>query len=220
MHSLFVLEPLARDSVQEPKNNDAPIIAIDLPGLDERSTAAHSSWISLSSHNVTSGSVGVSTIKIGTSDLFTVSNIPNLTKTLTSKPSRYTDGLEFIHITKTAGSSIETAAANAGIKYGACHWLNLQRFGFGSACNKPDKKWYSMLKMKLNKTRTYKWNRRMSLEYWHTPWHWFQDDHNPYQNKSFFTVVRNPYERAVSEFFFSCKSKDHPGLCNDTRVQP
>eukprot|EP00984_Skeletonema_dohrnii_P024524 scaffold13663_cov78-Skeletonema_dohrnii-CCMP3373.AAC.1 len=213
IHSLFVLEPLARDSVQEPKNNDAPI-AIDLPALEERSITAHSSSILFSSHN-TSGSELVSTIKIGTSDLFNISNIPTLTETLTKKPSRYTDGLEFIHITKTAGSSIESAAANAGIKYGACHWLKLQFVGFGSACNKPDKKWYSMLKMKLNQTRTYKWNRRMSLEHWHTPWHWFQDDLNPYQNKSFFAVVRNPYERAVSEFFWSCK-KQNPGLCNDT----
>ena len=55
---------------------------------------------------------------------------------------------------------------------------------------------------------------RTPIELWHVPWHWFRDDHNPYQNKSLFAVIRNPYERLLSEFFYSCKSL--AGLCNDT----
>ena len=139
-----------------------------------------------------------------------------LRKTLTRKPSRYTDGLEFIHIPKTAGSSIEAAAADAGIKYGACHWLKLKHVGFGPGCNKPDRSWG----LQLNRTRApYKWKLRWQRPIgalWHVPWHWFKDDHNPYQNKSLFAVVRNPYKRLVSEFFYHCKSKKISGLCNDT----
>ena len=50
VHSLFILNPLAGNSVQEPKND------IDLPRLDEWSSKSHSGLISLS--NNTSGSGG------------------------------------------------------------------------------------------------------------------------------------------------------------------
>jgi len=116
--SLFVLDYLARNSVQTHNNE------IDLSGLDGQSTVVRSSLNSLSSHNNTSAIVSTDRSNRRPVDddfLFSIS-IPNLTKTLYHKPSRYTDGLEFIHITKTAGSSIEAAAAHAGIKFGACHW--------------------------------------------------------------------------------------------------
>lgn len=181
---------------------------IDQPGPDGRRSVAvaHSSLISLSSQNTS----GKSDRKSET-DL--VSSIPILTETLSYKPSRHTDGLEFIHITKNAGGSIEAAAADAGIIFGACHWLKLGYWGFGPGCNQPDKRW----DLKLNRTRMpYQWRGRTSIELWHVPWHWFRDDHNPYQFKSLLAVIRNPYERILSEFFYFCKSPKYAGLCNDT----
>lgn len=128
-----------------------------------------------------------------------------LLHTLSQKP-RETDGLEFIHITKTAGFSIESTFAKAGILIGACHWLNNKNLG--KNCTKRDKKWnmeYNRKQIPIYFTRSH------VAENWHTPHHWFKD--NPYANKSTFCVVRNPYERLVSEFFWSCTKS--AGVCEN-----
>jgi len=51
--------------------------------------------------------------------------------------------------------------------------------------------------------------RKRKLIVWHTPPHWFKQ--NPFKNKDMFTVVRDPYARAVSEYYcnwFGYKGKD------------
>ena len=121
-----------------------------------------------------------------------------------TKPTRYIDGLEFVHITKTAGSSIEATAAKFGIKYGACHWKKI--LSFGGNCTKPDKS-LSASAMKYNHTRIPFRFEGIFGEPWHTPHHWFLK--NPYPSKATFCVVRNPYERLVSEYH--CKWGGYDG---------
>lgn len=48
--------------------------------------------------------------------------------------------LEFVHITKTGGSSIEKAAAAAGILWGTCHFQAVKSLG----CESPDTKRYGV----------------------------------------------------------------------------
>jgi hypothetical protein len=92
---------------------------------------------------------------------------------------------------------------------GACHWLNNKIIG--KKCTRRDKKWY----MDYNrKSIPFYFKRTHVAENWHTPHHWFKE--NPFPNKATFCVVRNPYDRLISEFFWSCKHID--GLCNDANM--
>ena len=94
--------------------------------------------------------------------------------------------LEFIHITKTGGTAVETIAArDANITWGICHFqfqLNL-----GPACLRPN------------------WVHQVDLfkasPPWHAPPQWMNP--NPYLGSDTFTIVRNPYDRIISEFY--CK---------------
>lgn len=129
-----------------------------------------------------------------------------LLHSLSHKPHE-TNGLEFVHITKTAGFSIESTFAKAGILIGACHWLNNKKLGMN--CTKRDKPW----NMNYNRKQIpFHFTRGHVAENWHTPHHWFKD--NPYANQSTFCVVRNPYERLVSEFHWSCGKRE--GVCKNT----
>lgn len=113
--------------------------------------------------------------------------------TLLNKPTRHITGLEFIHITKTAGSSIEATAAKFGTKWGACHWKQIS--SFGKACMHRDKSRH----VRYNHKRIPFDFKEIFAEPWHTPHHWFYK--NPYANNATFCVVRNPYDRVVSEYF-------------------
>ena len=72
-------------------------------------------------------------------------------------------GLEFVHITKTAGSTIESTAAKSGIKWGACHYKRIKNFA--KACSSPDIHIGGAM-----------------FEPWHTPHYWFL--HNPYEGNT------------------------------------
>lgn len=82
------------------------------------------------------------------------------------------DKLEFIHITKTGGTSIET-------------WGNKNNFKWGHQNNEYLKKF--KLKKFKRKSR------------WHIPSIYFET--NPYIGKETFMVVRNPYTRLISEYY-------------------
>ena len=93
--------------------------------------------------------------------------------------------LIFSHITKTGGSSIEKCAKKQNILWGIF-----------------DEKFFELLK-KCLKTDLY--------DPWHIPIPWCLDCSEVakhIKNKKIFTVVRNPYERILSEYFCQYGNKD------------
>jgi hypothetical protein len=86
--------------------------------------------------------------------------------------------LEFIHIPKNAGTTIENIANEKNIKWG--------RF-------KPEHK-----KTVLNKNCTY----------WHTPPKYFNNN-SLYKKDETFCVIRDPYDRIVSEYKYRNNKKKH-----------
>ena len=101
--------------------------------------------------------------------------------------------LEFVHIPKTGGSAIEYAGSLANQTWGVCHFQAKPLAGPG--CHAPSLQ-YQNLKAALNYSKVgYSW------EIWHTPPSWLQHVDSPYSNKTLFAVVRNPYERFLSEFY-------------------
>lgn len=81
--------------------------------------------------------------------------------------------LEFVHITKTAGTSIE----DWGVKNGL-YWSYRKR------------DYFRRQKHTFSNT---------SVSAWHIPPKYFVV--NPYQKKTTFTCVRNPYTRLISEYY-------------------
>jgi len=112
--------------------------------------------------------------------------------------------LEFVHITKTGGSAIEREASMKNITWGACHYIILEYNGIG--CQNPDL--YDKLNGFNASNVPFEFEKSFG-EPWHTPSHWM--NHRPYiaDDIDTFTVVREPYSRAVSQFY--CKYKGFKG---------
>lgn len=120
-------------------------------------------------------------------DLLPTSPSPS---TWESIPEDSKQPLNFLHIPKTGGTSILRVSANNGYKWGDCL--------FPSSWGE---------KMCPNYNHTKDWPAHpYKTPWWHTPIQYLSPDGpNPYDGYDLFAVVRNPYERAVSEYYYYCK---------------
>ena len=127
-----------------------------------------------------------------------IENNPNAKKKEKSKPNLLKKNeykhqrLEFVHITKTGGSAVESAGAQHGVLWGARHYTSVEEVQFST----PDIKYtpphfqsYSLISP------------------WHTPPKYFGKYVDVtaiqpfFKDADLFTIVRNPYDRIVSEYY-------------------
>jgi len=101
--------------------------------------------------------------------------------------------LEFIHIVKNAGTSIENAAAKEGIAWGACHFHQFHHCLYVN----PDLEWNGGSQ-------------------WHSLPQSFSE--NPYEDAETFAVVRNPYARVISYYYYVNRVQDMSYLNNKNRL--
>lgn len=110
--------------------------------------------------------------------------------------------LIFFHIPKTAGTAIEYAAGKQKLAWGSCLFHHKPK---RDICQYP--------------TETeWPWH----VGWWHLPTQLFPlANMNPYQAADLFGVIRDPYDRAVSEFYYICTLKVfawRPDQCDRTRL--
>ena len=115
--------------------------------------------------------------------------------------------LELLHIPKTGGTAIEKAAWGAGIRWGACHYSTPKEVH----CLNPD--------FPKDPSKNLAVTRFDKNERWHTPLQYFLS--NPLQDADIFAVIRNPYDRYISEYYCKWggigapkKNKDDPDVMN------
>jgi hypothetical protein len=109
------------------------------------------------------------------------------------KPSRR---LEFVHIPKTGGTAIESEAARHNITWSICHFgipQNVRIISLNeTVCHQ------HALKHPWPGKRKYH-----NCPWWHIPPQYFElHEVNPYAGADLFCVVRNPYDRLISEYFY------------------
>lgn len=134
-----------------------------------------------------------------------------MTVVITNQTPQGKKRLEFVHITKTAGSSIEKAATLQGINWGACHWMAFEEVG----CLTPDIKDYVAPDYQ-SYALTSPWHTppKILIERVKSP------SEHPYGNDAtLFAVVRNPYDRALSEYYcpwtgYKRSNKNEAGALN------
>lgn len=111
--------------------------------------------------------------------------------------------IEYIHIPKTGGTMLETLAQKHGILWARCHYW------YGNGCGGyPDRKLGTSRSKVTGKVRQIK-GLPLQMVRWHTPPHWLVP--NWLENLTTFTIVRNPYDRWISEYycgFFGYKGDD------------
>ncbi|KAL3935563.1 MAG: hypothetical protein SGBAC_008942 [Bacillariaceae sp.] len=117
--------------------------------------------------------------------------------------------LVFVHIPKTAGSTIEDVGAKTKLSWGSCRFNHRPK---RALCKKP----------KMLYPNEFEWP--MKVGYWHIPPYYFPlMGSNPYRNVDLFAIIRDPLERLLSEFYYVCRKKLKPEYwdiidCNRTRV--
>jgi hypothetical protein len=128
----------------------------------------------------------------------------------TSSPLYNKARLEFLHIPKTGGTSIEIAAGQKGIPWGACHFNGVHESSRWSICPP----------LNITDTASASWPSKQSMAgLWHYPLQFLVNrslPSDPYDNNNgaskcdtsevhYFGVIRNPYDRMISEFYYQCK---------------
>ena len=110
--------------------------------------------------------------------------------------------IKFFHIPKTAGTSIEQTAAENGIAWGGCAFKHVPK---RKICPHPPGE---------------EWPRNVG--WWHLPSQFFPlSQSDPYQEAELFGVIRSPFNRLVSEFYYLCtlRVKEwRPSVCDRTRI--
>jgi hypothetical protein len=93
------------------------------------------------------------------------------------------------------GTALEAAAAKSGVTWGCCRTAE----GAGHCQNAFRPKGGELTLSTVRLPHSTPLSQYSNCAPWHTPHHWFQPDY--YQGSDTFVVVRNPYARAVSEFY-------------------
>jgi hypothetical protein len=110
--------------------------------------------------------------------------------------------LKFFHIPKTAGTAIEFAAGEKAIPWGSCLFNHKPK---RDICNYPS-------------ATEWPWH----VGWWHLPTQLFPlANIDPYKDAERFAVIRDPYDRAVSEFYYICTLKVfdwRPDQCQRERL--
>jgi hypothetical protein len=110
--------------------------------------------------------------------------------------------LEFVHIPKTGGTVIESVAARNGIDWTICHFLPSKAVAEMSM---------NIIHCPENDGKQYMQWRYMQpfhgLVWWHVPPSYFFNycdwlPGNPYIEADLFAVVRDPYDRLISEYYY------------------
>lgn len=111
--------------------------------------------------------------------------------------------LGFFHIPKTAGTAVEEAAGVHTASWGSCLFPHKPK---RSACQYPN--------------GFADWPTRVG--WWHLPrWVFPIAGADPYHNHDLFAVIRNPYDRMVSEFYYVCGLRDvpwRPNPCDTSQI--
>lgn len=118
----------------------------------------------------------------------------NIRRETSSVESKRT--LELLHIPKTGGTALEKAALNSGINWGICHYKVSSEVG----CQNPDFTGSREKNLEVTRLRPH--------ERWHTPLQYFES--NPLQDADTFAVIRNPYDRYISEYYCKWGSRGGP----------
>lgn len=119
--------------------------------------------------------------------------------------------LIYVHIPKTAGTTIEEVGAlQAKQPWGSCLFNH-----------KPIRHTKNNRRLCKYPAGQFLWPT--NIGYWHLPTQMYpMMGTNPYENADLFAVVRDPDERLLSEFYYICRRKAsinwHGSACNKTRV--
>jgi Sulfotransferase family len=151
--------------------------------------------------------------------------------------------LEFVHIPKTGGTAIELAGIVANISWGACRffdtvWVNARTKTncpaaeqLAAAGLSPRRHGKMNQKLLLLRNHTHSNNinnhlpqlpRGAKVNDFHLPPHYFfqqQDNNklqllNPYHDAALFAIVRNPYEKVISEYYHIKGERKHHDIDN------